>query len=193
MLEAPARQINARVELFEGSTLLNTFTYDGALQNFTIDRIGEESKFFGYGICQKLTVKLRDRERAINIVKGQGLEVVFGVDCDYLYTCPIFFVDDVKRDENNNDLTITAYDAIYEASKHKVSELGLAEGYSILTFASTICGFLGMPIALINDSGAFGTYYINGANFSGEESLRDALNAIAEATQTIYYMNNNWE
>ena len=39
----------------------------------------------------------------------------------------------------------------------------------------------------------FDTSYPSGANYEGTETLRDALDDIAEATGTIYYMNNNWE
>ena len=37
----------------------------------------------------------------------------------------------------------------------------------------------------------FSTSYPNGANFEGTENLRDVLNAIAEVTQTIYYINKD--
>ena len=50
MIDSVSREIRARVELLDGSTLLNTFTYDGALQSFSIDRTCDSSKFFGFGI-----------------------------------------------------------------------------------------------------------------------------------------------
>lgn len=146
MINAIARSIKARVELYNGSTLVDTFTYDGALQSFNVERVGDTNKFFGYGICQKLTVKLQDRHRAIHITKGQGMEVVVGVGCEYLYTCPIFFVEEVKRDENTNDLTITAYDAIYRASEHRVNEIVLPKSYTINAFANAAAAVLGMPV-----------------------------------------------
>lgn len=148
MINATARSIRARVELYDGSTLLDTYTYDGALQSFVVERVGDANKFFGYGICQKLTVKLRDRERSINITKGQGMEVVVGVGCEYLYTCPIFFVEEVTRDENNNDLTITAYDAIYRATNHRASEVVLRPPYTILGMTNACAAVLGMPIKI---------------------------------------------
>lgn len=194
MIDAPARSIRARVELFDGSTLLDTFTYDGALQSFTVERTGELSKFFGFGICQKLTVNLRDKDRLINIEKGQGLEVVVGVGCEYLYTCPIFFVEEVQRDENTNNLTITAYDAIYSARSHIVSEVVVPLPYTIYGFTAACASVLGMPIKFENvQDGIFDTSYENGANLTGRETIRDVLDDIAEATGTIYYMNNNWE
>lgn len=194
MIDSPAREIKARVELYDGSTLLETYEHSDALINFTIDRIGESSKFFGYGICQKLTVNLLDKDRVINIVKGNRMEVVVGVGCEYLYTCPVFFVEEVNRDENTNQLTITAYDAVYRAGQHTVSEVDIIKPYTIESFTAACATVLGMPIKFENvyDT-VFDTVYDEGGNFNGTEKIRDALNAIAEVTQTIYYMNNNWE
>lgn len=331
MINNVARSIEGRVELYHGSTLVDTFTHDGALKEYVIERIGDNNKFFGYGICQKLTVKLRDTKRKIMIEKGQGLEVVVGVGCEYLYTNPIFFVDDVSRNENTNDITVVAYDALYRATGHKVSEVPIQAPYNIYGFVNACASVLGMPIALetsrnlldlrecayyncylqpdgnsilseinqgyyasinttsLNDKlmaslgetftfsvggnpggreisivihgarsngatyqevsttgsaisvtvdndfisisslelrfnrvgspmtdktsviayaqfekgasasvydpfpTAFSTYYPDGANFDGTETIREALDDVAEATQTIYYMNNNWE
>lgn len=193
MINATARSIRARVELYDGSTLLDTYTYDGALQSFTVERVGDSNKFFGYGICQKATIKLRDKERAINILKGQGIEVVVGVGCEYLYTCPIFFVEEIKRDENTNDLIITAYDSIYQAASHTVSEVVVPTTYTIRAFTDACAAILGMPVKIEGTNTLFDTSYPSGANYEGTETLRDALDDIAEATGTIYYMNNNWE
>ena len=195
MLDSPARSIKARVELLEGSTLLSTFSHGDHLKEFTVSREGDSSKVFGYGICQKLEVKLVDKNREINISKGQKLEVVVGVGCEYLYTCPVFFVDDVKRDENTNELTVVAYDALYVATAHTVSEIDVfGSEYTIKAFAASCAKILGMPVKYENMADdCFCSLYENGANFDGTETIRDALNAVAEATQTVYYMNNNWE
>ena len=195
MIDSKARSIKARVELLEGSTLLQTFSHGDHLKEFTVSREGDSSKVFGYGICQKLEVKLIDRNREINILKGQKLEVAVGVGCEYIYTMPVFFVDDVKRDENTNELTIVAYDALYAATAHTVKEIDVFNtGYNLKTFATSCAKVLGMPVKYENmEDECFCTEYHNGANFDGTETLRDALNAVAEATQTVYYMNNNWE
>jgi hypothetical protein len=195
MIDSPARSIKARVELLEGSTLLQTFSHGDHLKEFTISREGDSTKVFGYGICQKLEVKLLDKDREINILKGQKLEVAIGVESDYLYTCPVFFVDDVKRDENTNELTVVAYDALYVATAHTVSEIDVfGSSYNIKAFATSCAKVLGMPVKYENMADeCFCLEYPTGANFNGSETIRDALNAVAEATQTIYYMNNNWE
>ena len=194
MINSVSRDFEARVELLDGSTVLNTFTYDGALQSFTIERTGDESSFFGFGICKKLTLKLRDKERNINITKGQRLDVSMAVGSDYLYPFPAFNVEEVTRDENTNALTITAYDAIYKANNYKVSDMKLPQSYTIFGFAAAASSLLGIPIKLDGlTAEEFNTEYSNGANFEGTESVREALNDVAEATGTIYFVNNNWE
>lgn len=195
MINSVAREIYSRVELYEGEALLQTFTYDGALINFNVHRVGEENKFFGFGICQKLVVKLRDKEREINIEKGQRIEAVVGVGCDYMYPYPVFFVQEVQRDENTNELTITAYDAIYEASAHKASELDLPEdqSYTIKEVAEACAGLLGMPMRLANiTEEEFNNLETAIINFEGTETIREVLNDIAEATGTIYFMCCQW-
>ena len=192
MINSVARTIKARVELLEGDSILDTFTYDGALQSYTVERIGEESKFFGFGVCQKLIVKLRDNERKINIVKGQKLDIAVGVGCEYIYTFPVFFVEEIKRDENTNELEITAYDAIYQANNYTVSDIPIQQSYTLLNLVNAAGSVLGMPVRIVGDIEAFNLMYEDGGNFGGEESLRSVLNSIAEATQTVYYQCSNW-
>lgn len=195
MIDSPARSIKARVELLEGSTLLKTFTHDDNLKSFSVERAGDTSKIFGYGVCQKLKVEILDKNRELLIVKGQSLEVAVGVGCEYIYPCPVFFIDEVTRDENTNMLTVIAYDALNEASKHLVTEVSVYGGpYTISSFAAACANVLGMPIKYENmNDECFCLEYPQGAAFEGKETLRQALDAIAEATQTIYFMNNNWE
>lgn len=193
MINKTSREIKGRVELLEGSTLLQSFTYKDNLQTFKIDRQGDINKFFGYGICQKLIVNLQDKERTINIKKGQKLDVSWGVASDYLYTTPVFFVDEIQRNENTNELTVTAYDAIYKAANHKVNELSLPRPYTLYTFILSVAALLGMPIKLEGITPAdFNTSYPEGGNFDGVETLREALDDVAEATGTIYFMDKDW-
>lgn len=193
-INSPVRRVKGRVELYEGSTLLDTYNATDRLKSFTIERTTNENKFFGYGICQKLQVKLRDKERAINITKSNSLEAIFGTKCDYTYTNPIFYVKEINRNENTNELTVTAYDALYEASAHTVDELDLEAPYTIEIVAAACAALLGLPFQTQNvNDGSFDTVYTTGANFSGSETIREVLDAIAEATQTIYFIDHNWE
>ena len=127
----------------------------------------------------------------IDIKKGQGLEAVFGVENEYLYTCPIFYIEEVTRDENTNGLTIVAYDALYNAANHKVSELKLTAPYTIRSFAHA-CGYLFSLPVKIEDNALFDVTYPTGANFEGTETIREALDDIAEATGTVYFINHNY-
>ena len=191
MLISPARSIAGKVELYESSTLLNTFKHTDALSSFTVSRAGDK-KFFGFGVCQEIEVKLVDRERAINIQKEQNLKVSFVVNNSTVSPTPLFYVSEVTRDENTNELTIKAYDIIHKAKSHTVSELNLEAPYTISDVANAIVGFLGISLGYDTITReAFNTEYPTGANFEGTETLREVLDDIAEATQTIYFMNNS--
>ena len=191
MMNSPVRYLRARVEVFEGDTLALICGCHDSLKEFTIERTGE-SKFFGYGVCHKLNVKLIDRNREIDISTANNLEVEFGINTDYLYPFPNFYVSEVHRDELTNELSITAYDVLYQATKHNVSELNIVAPYTIGQFVNACAALLGVPVAL-NGYEEFNTPFLEGANFSGTETIREALNAAAEATQTIYYINWDWQ
>jgi hypothetical protein len=191
MLVSPARSIAGKVELYEGSTLLNTFKHTDALSSFTISRAGDK-KFFGFGVCQEIEVKLVDRERAINITENQILKVSFVANNSTVSPTPRFYVSEVSRDENTNELTIKGYDIIHKAKSHTVAELNLVAPYTMGDVVSKIVGLLGVSFSYnVKTREAFNMEYPTGANFDGAETLREVLDAIAEATQTIYYVNNS--
>lgn len=193
MINSPVRRIGARAELHNGSALVSIFNHTDALKEYTIERVGEESKFFGFGVCQKLNVKIIDRYRELDITTANHFEIAHGVGSDFVYPFPYFKVTEVHRDENTNELSVTAYDAIHEADKHTVAELGLAEGYTLLDVATACARLLGVPLSI--RGGLLPAFELNnphGANFEGTESLREVLDDLAEATQTIYYINSEW-
>lgn len=180
---APVRQITAWVESCEDSTL---FKHTDRLKSFTIERVGDTDKFFGFGICQRLNVKLIDKDRELDFSTANTFKVVLGGQ-ENLY--PIFKVSEVNRDEATNALSITAYDALYQAANHTVSELELPQSYTIYAAANTCATLLGLPLLVDEDANeCFQTNYPEGANLEGTENLREFLDAIAEATQTIYYI-----
>lgn len=187
---SPVRLVGAKVELWEGSTLADTYNQYYGIKEFSIERIGE-SKFFGFGICQRLNIHLIDIERYIHITTADSMKVFLSTGGDYINQFPDFFVTETHRDENTNELSITAYDAIYRSSSHNINELGLVAPYSILGFAESVASFLGVGLQVAAEAAnSFSLVFDNGANFEGTETLREALNAIAEATQTIYYINS---
>ena len=194
MIDSPSRKINARVERYEGSTLLQIFKYSDALKSVNVDRVGVKGKFFGFGVSHKLTVVLVDKDRSINITDKNTLELEFGAEADYIYTFPYFKVTEVKRDENTNELTITAYDALNEAAAHTVAELDLPTSYTIKDFAIKCAKLLGLSLNIENvTDDSFNLLFENGANFEGTENVREALDRVAEATQTIYFINSQWQ
>lgn len=196
MIDSPVRKITARVEVYNASALVDTFTYSDKLISVSIERVCEEGKFFGFGICQKLNVKILDSNREVDYLTTQhSIKIAFGTGSEYVYTTPTFYITQSRRDENTNELTIYGYDLIYDAAARYTSELPISAPYSPLDLAAVCATILGASGTDIKGLGSgetcFSKVYQGGANFEGTESLRDALNDIAEATQTIYYVDAN--
>ncbi|MBR4407273.1 MAG: hypothetical protein IKT27_03070 [Clostridia bacterium] len=192
MFDAPSRSFRGRVEIYEGSTLARLCGCHDNLKDFTVERVGEHGKFFGFGICQKLTVNLIDNERVLNIAKDSYLEVELGVGVDYVYPYPRFFIESISRDETTNEIKIEAYDALNAAAAHTVEELELPGEYTLKDVAVRCATLLGLPLDISANAESFELFYPNGANLEGTETIREVLNAIAEATLTIYYIDSNW-
>ena len=194
MLTSPVRKIEAKVEFFEGSTLVETCQYNDRLINFTVERIGDTSKFFGFGICQRLNVHLIDRNRELSFSTANSIKISYGVNEEFIYPYPTFFISEIHRDENTNELSITAYDLMYPDTAHVISDMQLPESYNLQYFASAAATALkasGLTFKNIPDSSDFLLNLPKGGNFEGHETVRQGLNALAEATQTIYYINHD--
>ena len=189
MINAAARSFTGRVDVFNGTTLAVSCSATDKLKDFKVERVGE-NKFFGYGISQKLTTTLLDTNRELVITKENTLKVYYGVENVYIAPHPNFYVDDIQRDENTNALTITAFDAIGLASHHTVAELQLAAPYTIKQFAEACAALLGLQMRTPTED-VFSLSYAEGANFNGNETIREALNGIADVSQTIYYIDKN--
>lgn len=189
-MKAPVRNIKAKVELYNGSTLADTFTHDGKLISFKIERVAESGKFFGFGICQRAEVEILDPDREIDYITT---DFTFDIYIDEWYcAAPTFYVTQCRRDENTNALTIYGYDILYKkGSIRYFSDLPLYPPYTIDDVAITCFESLGVNDCIysnIDDESVFYIEYENGANFEGTETLREVLDDIAEATQTIYYI-----
>lgn len=194
-LNSDVRHITARAYVYEGTSTKYTFKAADNLQSFTVERVGQ-GKFFGYGICQKMNMKVRDVSRQFSVTTANQINLIWDVLVNgkntSLFAYPRFKVSEVHRDENTNALSITAYDALYEATKHNVSELTLANSYTIKEFIASCAALLGLSGYSIRGVGenetCFDTSYAAGANFEGTETIREALDAVAEVTQTIYFI-----
>lgn len=193
-ISSPVRSITAKADLYNGTELTNSFTQNDRIKSLKIERTGEENKFFGFGISQKLNLHLIDKARELDITTAYKSTIFLGTGSSYMTPYPFFHVSEVHRDENTNELSITAYDKIYTAAAHTVNELTLDKSYTIQQFAeacATLIGASGIDIKGVAASETcFSTSYEAGANFDGTETIRDALDDVAEATQTIYYLDN---
>lgn len=184
-------KVNAKVELYNGSTLVTTFTCNDRLQDFTVERVGQNNKFFGFGIIHKLTVNLIDLDRSLTITKDNSFKVYLGYGDQFENPYPTFYADSISRDENTNTITVVAYDILAAANTHTVAEVQVP--YTIRQFAAaatTLLGVAAVNFIGITDEACLNTYYETGANFEGTESYKAALDSIAEVTQTIYYLDN---
>lgn len=182
--------VRAKVDLYDGSTLLKTCTCGDVLSDFTVTREGDNSKFFGFGIVHRLDMNLIDIEREIAVTKGNTAEIGLG-DGGEIWDAPYptFYISEIKRDEKSNTITGTAYDRLYWASEYLFSDLGLEAPYTLRDVTQAIATKLGLnlridPTCYEN----FSLIYSEGANLDGTEDLRLVLNAIAEVTQTIYFL-----
>jgi hypothetical protein len=183
------------VELYDGSTRLDTFLYDDrtkGVQEITVVRTGEKGKFFGFGICQQATVKIIDKANSLTFLKGESLRTGFKANdaSTYINVCPSFFIKEAIRDEKTGVHTITAYDAIDNATSYVWRNLGMEVPYTLTDVVARIASLLGLAGYASLPAG-FTLSYSAGANFNGDENLRVVLNALAEATQTIYYVDQN--
>lgn len=191
-IQASKRQLAARVELYEGSTLKATYMHTDAIKSITIDRTGEESKFFGFLVTHKFNIKLRDVPRTINVSTANHFKISLGLyinnSIEYV-TYPLAYVTEVNRDENTNELSITAYDLFNKAKMLLQSDLELTTPYSIKNVAEACSSLLNASSVVIPNLDIFNLEYPTGANFDGSETLQEVIKAIAEATQTISYVN----
>ena len=126
-INSPVRQINAMVDVLRDSTIAHTWTNNDRIISISIERPIDDTKFFGYGICQKANVHLIDREKEItDCATSDLLDIKIQTQGDeFVPILPYFQITRCNRDELTNELSITAYDSIYYASEHYVNELDL--------------------------------------------------------------------
>ena len=174
--ESSRSKVNAKVELYDGSTLVETCTCNDRLQDFKIERSGQ-NKFFGFGIYHKLTVTLIDLERNLTVSKGNSFKVYFGYET-FINPYPTFYASEVTRDETTNSITIVAYDKLYTASEHTVGEV---------LYPYTIKAFVEASERLLGVSGTvFGKNLWNNDNYNS-----NATDDYLTKTDTGFIFNRN--
>lgn len=200
----PANTIinRAKVELYNGSTLVENCTCSDRISNFDIERVGESGKFFGFGIIHKLNIQLIDLNRDLDIAKGYKIKVAVGdVTGRYDYPYPTFYVSDVLRNETDNSLSVVAYDKLHDSTLHMINELGLVSTrpYTISEYVTTAANYIGISDINLNGYAEFNLSYENGANFDTDAegnivstvTIRNLFTYASEATQTIYYLDSS--
>ena len=194
-INSPVRRVQGEVELYEGSTLVDTYKYTDYLKSFTVERVGE-GNFFGYGYCQKANVKILDVNREKSITTSNSFVLKLGANGEFATSFPTFHVSQTRRDEITNELSVTLYDKLYPAGNHVVNEIGLdalyPDGYTLYQLAEAIAQFLGIPgvkLSGVTDT-LFATFYTHEqvSIESDKDNLRQMLTWIAQVTQTIYYL-----
>ena len=182
------RRVKAKALHYSDGALANTFAENNKIKSIEIQRVGEDSKFFGFGVSHRLNIKLIDVNRELNFTTSDYFIPSIGLE-EYTQF-PNMYITETNRDENTNELSITAYDLLDKSKKHTFSELTLTKPYTIADVVNAVATFLGIS-ANIPSLDVFNISYADGANLEGTESLYDLLTAAAEATQTIFYMNGS--
>lgn len=191
---APSREMTGWVDVYHGSTLAYTFEDTDNLVSVKIENTTESGGLFGYTLCQKATIEILDTDNTITINKDDRIEIWLGVvyagtETKEMAPKPSFYVEEVTKNENNGNITIVAYDVINKAVKHKQKELAITYPINLAGYATQIATILGTSTVWDGSTFTYHSYTEElPPNFSGEETLRDVLNDIAEATGTICFV-----
>lgn len=155
-INASKRIIKAKAELYLNSSLTATYTQNDAIKSINIDRVGEDSKFFGIGVTHKANIKLIDVNREINLTTDNyfkiSLGVVLGNNSIKYVSFPKMYVTEVNRDENTNELSITAYDVLNEAKTATINDLELTKPYTIRNVVEAVGAKIGATDTTINET-----------------------------------------
>lgn len=184
--------VKAKVDVQTASTLV-TCTCGDYLQEFVLHREGDTSKFFGFGISHKLDAIFIDLDRKLadaGVKQGNTVDVALGDGTNFDYPYPTLYVTELARNEKSSNITCAAYDILYKANFITVSELGLSYPITINALMGACGGALGISIlrTLDIDTSLLDTEVTEPLNLNGDEPLRTLLDALAEFTQSIYYI-----
>lgn len=186
--------IKAKVDFYNESTLAETCTCADFLETLEVAREGDNSKFFGFGVCHKLSANLIDLERRLQVTKNNTVKVGLGDGTTWDNPYPTFYITELARNEKTNNISCTAYDTLYQANFISVSELNLTGSFNLLELAHYCAYKLGLLHVTCEGpyrADLFNTVYFEAPlNLNGDEPLRVLLDAIAEFTQTVYFIKN---
>ena len=193
-IKAPVRALSGRVDLFNRDSTSQPLMAFTDLIDLSIERIGDETKFFGYGICQRIKANLADFKKSEKITNSYDslYAKLTSTQLDFSEGLKTndFDVTYFHHDEVKGIITIIGYDAIYRAANYTFADLGLTAPYTIYQVAQAASNLLlGTDDVICDETMVWSHMYNEGANYEGSESLRDVLDDIAEATQSIYFIN----
>lgn len=180
-INASKRIIKAKAELFDVSALVATYTQNDAIKSINIERVGEDSKFFGIGIIHKVNIKLIDVNREINLTTENYFKIQIGIQLndgsiEYV-SFPKVYITEVNRDENTNELSITAYDVLNVAKTAILNDLELAKPYTIKNVIEAVGAKIGANKTII------GKNLLNLKN--GTYSLNEIIAVVENGTITL--------
>ena len=208
----PYRVIKASLKLSNGAV----YTEQDAIKSLDVQRIGDSSKFYGFGVCHRLNVKLVDLPNIIEPDTDSAMKLELGIELpngtiEYV-SFPTFYLRQKNREEEEEITSLTAYDGLYAASGKQMIDVSFPAAYTLENFITIIANHLGFTgvvkenipyndsalllgygdiTAAIAEDNVVGTDTENNGlpNFDGSESLRYALDTAAEAATCIYYVN----
>lgn len=171
------------------------YTQNDDLVSIKINTEGTEGKFFGYSVCSSIELVLLDINRSKNIPDGTQINISFFSILDnskYVNEQP-YYTTSFSRDEKSNTITINAYDRMHNADILKWGDISFKECVTLKNFANTISTVTGCSGINWGTTDNLSISYdsTNRPNFDGSETLRSAIDAIAEITGTIAYISND--
>ena len=192
---SPLRTIGAKVSFTDGTTTKELAESD-SLKSAKIERVGDKTKLFGYGISQKLTTVAVDKDKEINVDDNYSGNISFKVgDGEYINASPDFHITETSRDEVSGELTITAQDAIENAKGYTFADLGMVAPYTIRDVAEAIGNKIGargvdsnhFSPNLVKPIGGTGWSYYNGGKY------QDGYITLTEKNNSNAYYYIDWK
>lgn len=190
-LLSPVRHIKVR------ANVAGWYQYsDTTIKEFTVTRIADKSKFFGYGITHKLNLVISELHGEVRTGTGADINIEYLVtnssgNEEYIAPFPTFYITEVHRDETEKKISITAYDISYQFRFHTVSELNLAAEHSTYDLISAVRRYFNISgITGHNPPDSYKNKVVNVANFEGTETIQEALDAACAIMGSVYFIEN---